>query len=59
MRILSGLRQGAANLRNPILTELTKHADDAIRFLRDMFSARLYRLAETKVRALDYKDLVD
>lgn len=41
------------------VTELTERADNAIKFLRDMFSARLYRLAETKVGVLDYKDLVN
>jgi uncharacterized Rmd1/YagE family protein len=38
--------------------ELTEHADNAIKFLSDMFAARLYRLAATKVGVPDYKDLV-
>src|SRR5207249_7372574 len=31
------------------VTELTEHADNAIKFLSDMFSARLYKLAAAKV----------
>jgi len=38
--------------------ELTEHADNAIKFLSDMFSARLYKLAAGKVGVPDYKDLV-
>jgi hypothetical protein len=38
--------------------ELTEHADNAIKFLSDMFAARLYRLAATKVGVPDYKNLV-
>jgi hypothetical protein len=37
--------------------ELTEHADNAIKFLSDMFSARLYRLAAAKVGVPDYKSL--
>jgi len=40
------------------VTELTEHADNAIKFLSDMFSARLYKLAAAKVGVPDYKDLV-
>jgi hypothetical protein len=39
--------------------ELTERADTSIKFLSDMFSARLYRLAETKVGVPDYRALVD
>jgi len=39
------------------VTELTEHADNAIKFLSDMFSARLYRLAASKVGVPDYKSL--
>src|SRR5947209_6915676 len=39
--------------------ELTERTDNAIKFLSDMFSARLYRLAVTKVGVPDYKDLVN
>ena len=41
------------------VTELTEHADNAIKFLSDMFSARLYKLAASKVGVPDYKDLVE
>ncbi|HZP18234.1 MAG TPA: hypothetical protein VFB00_09730, partial [Terriglobales bacterium] len=39
------------------VTELTERADNAIKFLSDMFSARLYRLAASKVGVPDYKSL--
>ncbi len=38
--------------------ELAERADNAIKFLSDMFSARLYRLAANKVGVIDYKNLV-
>jgi len=38
--------------------ELTERADNSIKFLSDMFAARLYRLAAAKVGVPDYKDLV-
>ncbi len=38
--------------------ELTEHADNAIKFLSDMFAARLYKLAAGKIGVPDYKDLV-
>jgi hypothetical protein len=41
------------------VTELTEHADNAIKFVSDMFAARLYRLAAVKVGVPDYKDLVN
>jgi hypothetical protein len=41
------------------LTELTERADNAIKFLSDMFYARAYRLAALKVGAGDYRNLVD
>jgi hypothetical protein len=40
------------------VSELTEHADNAIKFLSDMFSARLYRLAAGKVGVPDYRNLV-
>ena len=40
------------------LTSWPEHADNAIKFLSDMFSARLYKLAASKVGVPDYKDLV-
>jgi hypothetical protein len=41
------------------VTELTERADNAIKFLSDMFYARAYRLAASKVGAADYRSLVD
>jgi hypothetical protein len=41
------------------VTELTERADNAIKFLSDMFYARAYRLAASKVGASDYRSLVD
>lgn len=38
--------------------ELTERADNSIKFLSDMFAARLYRLAAARVGVPDYKDLV-
>ena len=40
------------------VNELTERADNAIKFLSDMFSARLYKLCAQKVGVPDYKDLV-
>ena len=39
--------------------ELTERADNAIKFLSDMFSARLYKVAAQKIGVTDYKDLVN
>jgi hypothetical protein len=52
--------RAASRLHTVLLdvTELTEHADNAIKFLSDMFSARLYKLAASKVGVPDYKDLV-
>ena len=54
------LARAATRLHTLLLdvTELTEHADNAIKFLSDMFSARLYKLAASKVGVPDYKDLV-
>jgi hypothetical protein len=40
------------------VVELTEHADNASKFLSDMFAARLYKLAALKVGVPDYKELV-
>jgi hypothetical protein len=40
------------------VNELTERADNAIKFLSDMFSARLYKLCAQKIGVPDYKDLV-
>lgn len=54
------LAKSATNLHTVLLevSELTEHADNAIKFLSDMFAARLYRLAAAKVGVPDYKELV-
>ncbi|MBI2679460.1 MAG: hypothetical protein HYX25_00460 [Candidatus Solibacter usitatus] len=41
------------------LAELTERTDNAIKFLSDMFYARVYRLAAAKVGVNDYRPLVD
>jgi hypothetical protein len=52
--------RAASKLHTVLLdvNELTERADNAIKFLSDMFSARLYKLAASKVGVPDYKDLV-
>jgi hypothetical protein len=54
------LARSATRLHTVLLdvAELTEHADNAIKFLSDMFAARLYKLAALKVGVPDYKDLV-
>jgi hypothetical protein len=39
--------------------ELTERVDNSIKFLSDMFYARAYRLASSRVGVPDYRDLVD
>jgi len=39
--------------------ELTERADNAIKFLSDMFAARFYKVAASKIGVSDYKDLVN
>ena len=41
------------------ITELAERAETAIKFVSDMYSARLYRLAAAKVGVPEYKDLVN
>jgi len=55
-----GLAGSATSLHTVLLdvAELTERADNAIKFLSDMFAARLYKLAANKVGVHDYKDLV-
>jgi hypothetical protein len=55
------LARAASHLHTLLLEvmELTERVDNAIKFLSDMFSARLYRLAAAKVGVPDYKDLVN
>jgi hypothetical protein len=54
------LARSATRLHTVLLDigELTERADNAIKFLSDMFAARLYRLAAAKIGVPDYKDLV-
>jgi hypothetical protein len=54
------LARASARLHTLLLdvTELTERADNSIKFLSDMFSARFYRLAAKKVGVPDYKKLV-
>jgi hypothetical protein len=54
------LPREASRLQTVLLEvgELTERVDNAIKFLSDMFAARLYRLAATKVGVPDYKNLV-
>jgi hypothetical protein len=54
------LARSATSLHTVLLDvgELTERADNAIKFLSDMFAARLYKLAAAKVGVPDYKDLV-
>ncbi len=55
-----GLVKSARSLHTVLLdvAELTERADNAIKFLSDMFAARLYKLAAAKIGVPDYKDLV-
>lgn len=55
------LARAATKLHTVLLdvNELTEHADNAIKFLSDMFSARLYKVAASKVGVPDYKNLVN
>lgn len=55
------LAREAAQLNTILLDvrELTERTDNAIKFLSDMFYARLYRLAAAKVGVPDYRNLVE
>jgi hypothetical protein len=39
--------------------ELTERTDNAIKFLSDMFYARAYKVAASRVGVTDYRNLVD
>jgi hypothetical protein len=41
------------------VTELTERTDNAIKFISDMFYARAYRMAATRVGVPDYRTLVE
>ena len=55
-----GMARNANRLHSVLLevSELTEHADNAIKFLSDMFAARLYKIAAARVGVPDYRDLV-
>lgn len=60
--LLSGwrMRPAATRLRTMLLevTELTERTHNALKFVGDMFSARLYKLSATKIGVPDYETLV-
>ncbi|HLW52539.1 MAG TPA: hypothetical protein VKW06_06820 [Candidatus Angelobacter sp.] len=60
--MFSGWRMGsaAARLRAMLLevTELTEHTNNALKFVGDMFSARLYKMVAVKIGVNDYQNLV-
>ena len=41
------------------IRELTEHVDNSIKFLSDMFAARLYYMAAVRIGVPDYRTLVD
>jgi hypothetical protein len=47
------------NLIRLEIRELTERVDNSIKFLSDMFAARLYRMAATKIGVPDYRALVE
>ena len=53
--------RAASKLHTVLLdvTELTERVDNAIKFLSDMFYARMYRLVAAKVGGPDYRNLVE
>jgi len=61
--LLAGWRRRRAALQLEAvtveITELVERVDNAIKFFSDMFAARLYRLAASKVGVQDYKQLVN
>lgn len=60
--VLSGwrMRPAAARLRTTLLdvTELTERTNNALKFVGDMFSARLYKLCASKIGVPEYDVLV-
>jgi len=54
------MRYAAARLRTMLLdvTELTERTENALKFVGDMFSARVYKLCATKIGVTDYQALV-
>ncbi len=47
------------NLIRLEIRELTERVDNSIKFLSDMFAARLYRMAASKIGVPDYRSLVE
>lgn len=54
------MRPAAAKLRTILLevTELTERTNNALKFVGDMFTARLYKLCAAKIGVNDYQQLV-
>ena len=54
------MRPGATRLRTVLLeiTELTERTNNALKFVGDMFSARLYKLCASKIGVVEYQALV-
>lgn len=54
------MRPAAARLRTMLLdvTELTERTNNALKFVGDMFSARLYKMCAIKIGVTDYQALV-
>ena len=54
------MRPAAGRLRAVSLevTQLTEHTTNALKFVGDMFSARLYKLSSTKIGVAEYLELV-
>ena len=54
------MRPAASRLRTLLLevTELTERTNNALKFVGDMFSARLYKLCAVKIGVTDYQSLV-
>lgn len=54
------MRSPAARLRTVRVevTQLTEHTTNALKFVGDMFSARLYKLCAAKIGVVEYQELV-
>jgi hypothetical protein len=54
------MRPAASRLRTMLLevTELTERTNNALKFVGDMFTARLYKLCATKIGVTEYQSLV-
>lgn len=55
------MRPAASRLRTVLLdvTELTERTNNALKFVGDMFSARLYKLCAARIGVSDYQSLVE